>query len=395
MREPKFFMSDPEIPFHVPWVGAEERRAVFSSLKSRWLTGGPRVRDFEKVFAEYVCTKHAVAVNSCTAGLHLAMRALNVGVGDEVLVPDLTFAATANAAIFCGARPVFVDIDEKTFNMSPDDLQNKISSKTKAVIPVHYGGQPCDMKEILQIAEANKLGVVEDCAHSLGAEYDGVKTGNLGLMGCFSFYPTKIITTMEGGMVTTNDDEIAKRLRLLREHGMSRTAIDRESSNTWVYDVVDLGYNYRLTEPQAAMGMVQMKKVEEGIRKRVFAAKFYTSQFSGPCGQGILPPSVAENRTHVFHLYTIRVQKEKAGITRNGLFEKLSKVGIQTSVLYTPLHLMSYYKQFLKKGKSRFPVSERVYDEILSLPIYPTMRKREKSLVTSRVLEFLEPNDLS
>jgi perosamine synthetase len=298
-------MSQPEIPFHVPWVTAEERRAVSSALRSRWLTGGPKVRDFEKAFAQYVGAKHAVALNSCTAGLHLAMRALKVGVGDEVIVPDLTFAATANAPIFCGAKPVFADIDERTFNISSADFQSRISSRTKAVIPVHYGGQPCDMKEILEIAEDKKISVVEDCAHSLGAEYDGTKTGNLGVMGCFSFYPTKIITTMEGGMVTTNDEEIAKKLRLLREHGMSRTAIDRESTATWRYDIVDLGYNYRLTEPQAAMGLVQMKKIEEGIKRRVAISEYYTSEFRRRSIKGIIPPCVAKNRTHVFHLYTI------------------------------------------------------------------------------------------
>jgi perosamine synthetase len=382
-------MSQPEIPFHVPWVTAEERRAVSSALRSRWLTGGPKVRDFEKAFAQYVGAKHAVALNSCTAGLHLAMRALKVGVGDEVIVPDLTFAATANAPIFCGAKPVFADIDERTFNISSADFQSRISSRTKAVIPVHYGGQPCDMKEILEIAEDKKISVVEDCAHSLGAEYDGTKTGNLGVMGCFSFYPTKIITTMEGGMVTTNDEEIAKKLRLLREHGMSRTAIDRESTATWRYDIVDLGYNYRLTEPQAAMGLVQMKKIEEGIKRRVAISEYYTSEFRRRSIKGIIPPCVAKNRTHVFHLYTIRVQQEKSGITRNDIFKRLSEVGIQSSVVYTPLHLMSYYKQFLTKDQKALPVAQKIHDEILSLPIYPTMTKKERSAVTMGVTEAL------
>jgi perosamine synthetase len=382
-------MSHPEIPFHVPWVTAEERRAVSSALRHRWLTGGPQVRDFETTFAQYVGAEHAIAVNSCTAALHLAMRALNIGTGDEVIVPDLTFASTANAPIFCGARPVFADIDEKTFNISTADLQNKISSRTKAVIPVHYGGQPCDMKEILEIAEDNKLSVVEDCAHSLGAEYDGTKTGNLGVIGCFSFYPTKIITTMEGGMVTTSDRELAKKIRLLREHGMNRTAIDREATTTWHYDIVDLGYNYRLTEPQAAMGLAQMTKIEEGIKRRVAISKYYTTKFRRASVKGIIPPYVAKNRTHIFHLYTLRVQKEKSGISRNDLFNSLSKAGIQSSVLYTPLHLMSYYKRFLKKDQLAFPVAQKVYDEILSLPIYPTMTKKEKKAVAARVLESL------
>jgi perosamine synthetase len=382
-------MGHPEIPLHVPWVMAEERRAVSSALRSRWLTGGPKVVDFETSFAQYVGSKHAVATNSCTAALHLAMRVLNVGAGDEVIVPDLTFAATANAPIFCGAKPVFADIDANTFNISTVDLQNKISSRTKAIIPVHYGGQPCDMKEILEIAEDNKLSVVEDCAHSLGAEYNGTKTGNFGVMGCFSFYPTKIITTMEGGMITTNDGGLAKKLRILREHGMSKTALDRESTTTWRYDIVDLGYNYRLTEPQAVMGLVQMKKIEIGIKRRTAISEYYTSKFSRRPSKGIIPPYVAKNRTHVFHLYTIRVEKEECGITRNDLFKKLSEAGIQSSVLYTPLHLMSYYRQFLKKDMSAFPVAQKVYDEILSLPIYPTMTKRERSAVATSVVKSL------
>ena len=231
------------IPFYVPWINREDKNAVYDALKSRWLTGGPQAANFEKKFADYIGTKHAVAVSSCTAALHLAMRVLNIKSGDEVIVPVLTFAATANAPIFCGAKPVFADIDEKTFNLSPKDMMEKITSKTKAVIPVHYGGQPCDMKEILEIAKDHNLYVVEDCAHSLGAEYDRAKTGALGEMGCFSFYPTKIITTLEGGMITTNNKKLAERIRILREHGMSRTALARESNITWYYDVVDLGYN--------------------------------------------------------------------------------------------------------------------------------------------------------
>jgi dTDP-4-amino-4,6-dideoxygalactose transaminase len=312
------------------------------------------------------------------------MRALGLKEGNEVIVPDLTFAATANAPLFCGARPVFADIDERTFNISHEDILNKITSKTKAIIPVHYGGQSCDMKEILEIAEDHKLSVVEDCAHSLGSEYLGRKTGTFGIMGCFSFYPTKIITTIEGGMITTNDKMIARKLRMLREHCMSRTAIDRESRASWHYDVTDLGYNYRLGEIQAALGISQLKRVRQGILKRVRLAHHYKKKLAQYGLQGIIPPYEAQNRSHIFHLFVVRVKKETAGITRDALFEKLSKSGIGLSVHYPPLHKMSFYKQFVN-DKFRFPVAEEICAEIMSLPLYPGMKDEDVDFVLTRI----------
>jgi len=316
------------------------------------------------------------------------MRVLNVKPGDEVIVPDLTFAATANAPLFCGAKPVFTDIDEKTFNISPNAVLEKITPKTKAIIPVHYGGQPCDMKEISEIAEDHKLFVVEDCAHSLGAEYDGRQTGTFGIMGCFSFYPTKIITTLEGGMVTTNDERIDKKLRLLREHSMSRTALERESSTIWSYDIVDLGYNYRLTEPQAALGIAQLKRIDNGIRRRIRAASYYNKQWSNCC-LGIVTPYIAPKRSHIFHLYTIKIQKNPRGIIRDEVFKRLSDSGIQSSVHYTPLHLLSFYKQFLTEISNSFPVAEKIYAEILSLPLYPTIARKQIEFVSTKIKEIL------
>jgi perosamine synthetase len=377
--------SPEEIPFYVPWVTREDRKAFCDALKSRWLTGGPQAAKFEKAFASYVGSKHAVAVSSCTAALHLAMRVLGIGTGDEVIVPVLTFAATANAPVFCGARPVFADIDERTFNISPMDMLERITNKTKAIIPVHFGGQPCDMKELLEIAEDHKLFVVEDCAHSLGAEYEGTKTGNFGAMGCFSFYPTKIITTLEGGMLTTNDEKIDKKLRTLREHGMSKTALERESNTTWHYDVVDLGYNYRLSDPQAVLGMAQLKRIKEGIRRRTRKANHYTAKLN-KCA-GIIPPYKAANRSHIFHLYTMKVQKNKAGITRDEMFTKLQRQGIQTSVHYTPLHRMSFYKQFIIGDPRPFPSADRIYEEILSLPLYPTLTVKNIDSITAKIKE--------
>jgi len=272
---------------------------------------------------------------------------------------------------YSAGKACFADIDEKTYNISPADILERITPRTKAIIPVHYGGQPCDMKEVSEIASDHKLLIVEDCAHSLGAEYCGVQTGNLGTTGCFSFYPTKIITTFEGGMITTNDETIDKRLRLLREHGMNRTAIDRESNNTWYYDVTDIGYNYRLSEPQAALGTSQLGRISEGIKLRVRVANYYTERLSSLANKGVVTPTTSVNRSHVFHLYTIRIKNRGAGITRDFVFKRLLDDGIQSSVLYTPLHKMSFYKQFLNKRKCAFPIAEKLSGEIVSLPIYP------------------------
>jgi len=374
-----------KVPFFIPWITDEDKKAVLEALASRWLTGGPKAKKFEDMFASYVGTKHAVSVNSCTAALHLAMRALNIGPRDEVIVPVLTFAATANAPLFVGAKTVFADVDERTFNVSPKDVQNKITEKTKAIIVVHYGGQPCDMKEIMQIAKHHDLYVVEDCAHSLGAEYMGQKTGSIGTIGCFSFYPTKILTTLEGGIITTSDERIAERVRLLREHGMTKSAFEREKKATWYYDVVDLGYNYRLNEVQAALGISQLKRVEEINKRRIEAAHYYTQKLKEI--NGIIPPYEAKDRTHIYHLYVIKVT-EKYGIDRDELYKRLSAKGIGLSVHYTPLHLLTFYKRKLGYREGDFPIAEKISKEILSLPLFPTISKTQIDYVVKEISEI-------
>ena len=371
------------IPFYIPWITKEDKKAVSEALKSRWLTGGPRAIDFEKMFADYIDVKHAISVSSCTAALHLAMRVLNIRPSDEVIVPVLTFAATANAPIFCGAKPVFADIDERTYNISPEDIVNKITPKTKAIIVVHYAGQPCDMKEIMEIAEDHKLWIVEDCAWSTGAEYLKRKTGSLGVIGCFSFYPTKNMTTFEGGIVTTSDDKKAMKLRLLRGQGMTRTAFDRETEATWYYDVVDLGYNYRLNEVQAAMGISQLSRIEDINRRRIQVAHYYTEKLKKI--DGIVPPYEAEDGTHIYSLYVIRVVEENFGINRDDLFKRISSKGIGLSVHYTPLHLLTFYRKTLHYKLGDFPIAEHAYKEILTLPSFPTMTKKQINCVVSEI----------
>lgn len=378
-----------ELPFFVPWITEEDKEAVLEVLNSRWLTGGPRAKEFEKMFTSYTSSKYSVSVNSCTAALHLAMRVLNIGPGDEVIVPVLTFAATANAPLFVSAKPVFADIDEGTFNISPKEIEQKITEKTKAIIVVHYGGQPCDMKEIMAIAEDHNIKVVEDCAHALDASYQGKNVGTFGAVGCFSFYPTKIITTLEGGMATTQDKEIASEMQILREHGMTRTAFARENEVSWYYDVVDLGYNYRMNEVQAALGISQLKRIDDINEKRKEAAKHYTKGLSEI--EGIITPYEAEDRTHLYHLYAIRVLKEKFGIDRNNLFKNLSASGIGAGVHYTPLHFLTFYKN-LGYGNQSFPVAERVSKEILSLPLFPTISKMQINFVVKEIAKNHKSN---
>jgi dTDP-4-amino-4,6-dideoxygalactose transaminase len=371
------------IPFFDPWINDEDKKAVLDACKSRWLTGGPKAVEFEGLFAKSVGSKYAVSVNSCTAALHLAMRALNIGSGDEVIVPVLTFAATANAPIFCGAKPVFADIDEKTYNISPKSILDKISEKTKAIIVVHYGGQPCDMKEIMEIAEDHKVSVVEDCAHTVGATYSDKKAGSIGTIGCFSFYPTKIITTFEGGMFVTDDEVMAKRAKTWREHGMTKSAVDREKGASWYYDVVDLGYNYRLNDVQAAIGISQLKRLDVINRLRVNAANQYTERLKQIAG--IITPYEAENRAHAYHLYVIRILEKEFGINRNKLFLQLSNKKIGLSVHYTPLHLLTFYKNLLHHKVGDFPVAEKIYPEILSLPIFPTITENQINEVVNQI----------
>lgn len=379
-------MSVDKVPFCEPWITEEDKNAVIGALDSRWLTGGPRSADFERLFAEFVGVKHAIACNSCTAALHVVMRALDIGPSDEVVLPVFTFAATANAPLFVGAKPVLADIDEHNLNLSAADLQKRITAHTKAIIPVHYAGQPCDMKEITEIAKDHNLYIVEDCAHSLGSSYMGRRTGGIGVAGCFSFYPTKGITTLEGGMITTNDDEIARKARLLTSHCMTNTASERETLGRWSYDVIDLGYNYRMTEPQAALGISQLRRVDEMNNKRVIAAHEYDRELEDI--QGVHVNEIGKNRTHVYHLYVVRIVEQQYGMSRDDLFKRLCGRGIGLSVHYTPLHLLSYYRQKLGYSCGAFPVAERAYREVLSLPIFPKITKEQIHFVAESMRGF-------
>ena len=369
-----------KVPYFEPWITPQDRKAVQKALQQRWLTNGPLLKKFEKKVSSFINSKFASGVGSATHALHLSVRSLGIGPGDEVIVPTFTFAATASAVRYCGAKPIFADVDIESFNILPKDITKKITRKTKAIIPVHYGGQSCDMKEILQIAKKHNLYVIEDCAHALGSTYSKKKCGNLGNIGCFSFYPTKVITTGEGGMVTTSDSKLFEKINLLKSQAMSISAKDRELKAKWKYDVVDLGYNYRLDEIRSSLGLSQMARINTINQMRIKIAKHYDKLIKKI--KGISTPKKKDNRNHIYHLYTIKVEKD-FHLSRDNLFSKLHSKGIGTSVQYYPLHKMSYYKK--QNSTKSFPNAELLKDKVLCLPIFPKMTTKQVEYVVSNL----------
>jgi dTDP-4-amino-4,6-dideoxygalactose transaminase len=371
-----------KVPYFEPWITNDDKNNVLKSLENRWLTNGPFLSKFENNFKHYINSKYALGVGSATHALHLAMRALNIGPGDEVIVPTFTFAASANSVLYCGAKVVLVDIDPQTFTISINSIKKHISKKTKAIIPVHYGGQSCDMDELMDLTKSKNLSIVEDCAHALGSKFGKLMCGSIGDIGCFSFYPTKIITTGEGGMVTTNNSGFYKKIINLRSQGMNISPNQREKSVRWKYDIVDLGYNYRLDEIRSSLGVSQLKRIDKINQLRIKIADQYNKLLKNI--NGISLPMIKSNRNHIFHLYSIKIEKEYH-LTRDELFKKLHKKGIGTSVQYYPLHFMSYNKN--KYKVSDFPNANKLKDQVLCLPIYPTMNQKQIEYVTSSIMK--------
>ncbi len=369
-----------KVPFFVPWITHKYKHNVLKSLNQRWLTNGIFLQKFESNFQKYISSTYAIGVGSGAQALHLAVRGLGIGPGDEVIVPSFTFVATANAVTSCGAKPVFADVDLDTFNISIDSIKKLITKKTKAIIPVHYGGQSCDMDKIDSVSKNRNLKIIEDCAHALGSTFKNKKCGNLGNVGCFSFYPTKIITTGEGGMVTCNNPKLFKKIKILKSQAMSISSNEREKLATWKYDVTDLGYNYRLDEIRSSLGFSQLFRVDQINKMRIKLASIYTDSLSKI--KGIETPIIKDNRNHIFHLYSIKITDEFP-LTRDELFQKLTQKGIGTSVQYTPVHLMSYYK---KKNKNKFlKNSEKLMNQVLCLPIFPKMSLKEIQYVIKNI----------
>jgi len=372
------------LPYFQPSIYEAEIDEVVNTLNSGWLTMGPKTAEFEGAIAEYTGAKHAIAVNSCTAALHLSLIALGIGKGDEVITTPFTFAATGNVIIHTGAKPVFVDIDRATYNIDPEKMERAITKRTKAIMPVHYAGQACDMGAIKRIAEKHNLFIIEDAAHAIGAEYEGKKIGTLGDATCFSFYVTKNITTGEGGAITTDNDKLADKLRILRLHGISRDAWKRyTSAGDWYYEIEECGWKYNMTDVQAALGIQQIKRLDEFIAIRREYAQIYTEEL-GKIG-GVITPHEMKNATHVYHLYPILLRS----YDRKKFIEELKERNIGCSVHFIPLHLHPFYRRTFKFKKGDFPNSEWVYEREVSLPLYPKMTKRDLRYVINTVADVI------
>ncbi len=349
-----------------PMIGEEEKRAVLAVLESGMLAQGPRVQAFEEAFARYCGVKYAVATSSGTTALHVALLAHGIGPGDEVITTPFTFIASANSILYVGARPIFVDIDPVTFNIRPDLLEDAITPRTKAIMPVHLFGLPADMDPIMEIAERHGLVVIEDACQAHGAEYDGKRVGSFGT-GCFSFYPTKNITTGEGGMITTNDERIAEKCRIIRQHGMRRR---------YYHD--ELGFNFRMTDVHAAIGLAQLEKLERFNEMRIANARYLSEHL-----RGVGVPTVPERRRHVFHQYTLRVPDGR----RDNVLEGLKERGIGAVVYYpVPVHQQPFYKSM--GYDVVLPEAERASQEVFSLPVHPGLSRADLERIVEAVNEL-------
>lgn len=379
------------IEFAIPTIEKDEIEEVADTLKSGWITMGRKTKIFEEQFASFIGIKHAISVNSATAGLHLALDCCGVKEGDEVILPTMTFVATAEAVEYLNAKPVFVDCDEKTFNLNIDDVKKKITDKTKAVVPVHMAGQPADILDIVKIAKEAQIKVIEDAAHALPSKIDGRIVGGIGDATVFSFYATKTLTTGEGGMITTNDDNIADNMQIKRLHGMNRDAWKRYgNTGSWEYDVTMLGYKYNMTDITASIGIHQLKKVNLFRDKRECIAQRYTDAFSKI--DEIEPPFVADNIQHSWHLYIIKLDIDNLSISRNDFINELRENKINTSVHFKPLHMFSYFKNKYGYKNTDFPNASFLFDRIVSLPIYPSMTEEDINYVIDKVTQIVSGN---
>jgi len=375
------------LPYGLPLLEEEEKREVSDTLNSGWLSTGPRVQEFEKRLAETVGAARAVAVSSCTAALHLSLVALGIEPGDEVITSPLTFCATANTIVHAGARPVFSDIDEETYELDPALLEGAVTKKTRAVVPVHYAGHPCDMDEIMTVAAARNLTVIEDAAHALGAKYKDRMIGTIGDTTCFSFYAIKNITTGEGGAVVTEDGELADRIKSYSLHGIDRDAWKRYSSaGSWYYEVSFPGFKYNMMDLQAALGLHQIRKMQRFQELRQRYARMYDEAFRDV--PYIRTPPNKEYVDHARHLYPIRLDLGQLKIDRARFIEELRSENIGTTVNFIPLHLHPYYRDRFGFKEGDFPVTERVYEGLISLPIYPKMTEQDLADVVAAVLKI-------
>ncbi|HLK37718.1 MAG TPA: UDP-4-amino-4,6-dideoxy-N-acetyl-beta-L-altrosamine transaminase [Polyangiaceae bacterium] len=373
------------LPYGRHSIAEDDIRAVTEALRSDWLTTGPLVERFERAFADQVGALHAVAVSSGTAALHACMFAVGVGEGDEVIVPAMTFAATANAVVYQGGTPVFADVMPSTLLVDPSSVAAKISARTKALAAVDYAGQPCDYEALRGIARDRGVPLVADACHSLGAAYRGRPSGSLADLTVFSFHPVKHITTGEGGMLVTDDAGLAGRARMFRNHGISTDHRQREKAGTWVYEMQELGYNYRLSDIQCALGLSQLRRLPEWVEKRRLLARAYDAALEAV--PGVVPLSSAADVRHAYHLYVVRLAPP---ISRAGVYAAMRRAGFGVNVHYVPVHMHPFYRRALRTGPGMCPVAEAAYEEILSLPMFPGMETGDVERVCAALAAAVE-----
>ncbi len=379
------------LPFGAPCFGDAEIQEVADTIRSGWISTGPKTKKFEEEFATYVQCKYAVALNSCTAGLHLSLIVSGIVPGDEVIVPPLTFGATANVVEHIGARPVFADIDPLTLCIDPKQIERAITPRTKAIIPVHYGGMPCAMNEIRAIADEHNLVVIEDAAHAIGAKYQGKMIGTLSALTNFSFYANKNLSTAEGGMVTTDDAELEAKLRVYHLHGLSRDAWKRYHTKEFsMSEVVVPGYKYNMTDIQASLGIHQLRKQEQFIARREEIAAFYDEAFSECAGLVRTVPRPHDGTSrHVLHLYVLLLDLARLSVNRNRVISALLAENIGVSMHFWPLHMHPYYREKYGYKPDDYPVARRVGESVLSLPLVPQMTKHDAQDVVDAVVKVV------
>lgn len=383
MTKDAFNNSSIKVPFFSPYIDETDKRAVIDSLGSILLTDGPKLIEFERNFSEFTKSKYAVGVSNATSALHLSLKALGIGPGDEVIVPDMTFVATANAVLLTGAIPVIVDVNESDMNISVESTKKNITSRTKAILPVHFAGKVCQITDLKKIARSRGIFLVEDCAHAIGARFDGKHVGTFGDAGCFSFYPTKNITTLEGGMIITNKKNIRNFAISARNHGITKSLSQRyKSKKPWEYDIVEAGYNYRMDEMRSSLGLSQIKKIASLNSARKKAFEYYNEKLGNR--KGIEIPEIGKHGEHSFHLYIIKIKKE-FHVSRDILYMKLLKAGIRTTVHYKPLHMFSLMKK-RSKISDKLSNSKLLYQQVLSLPLYPQISEKQQDFVIENIL---------
>ena len=384
----------PYLPFARPSITDREKQAVMDVLDSGWLTTGARTREFEAQFAAKVGAGHAIALNSATAGLHLALEAIGIGPDDEVIVPTWTFAASAEVVAYLGARPVLVDVDVRTLNLTAETVKPAITPRTRAVMAVHVAGMPVQIDPLASLLDPLGIAIVEDAAHTFPTRVGGPSgryVGTLGRVGVYSFYATKTITTGEGGMLVTDDEAVADRARLMSLHGISRTAWNRyTASGSWFYEIEDVGFKYNMTDLAAALGSVQLDRAEDLLAARCALADRYTGAIRhSPVADLIETPPGATDGSHAWHLYIIRLATDRLRIDRGEVIEALKALGIGTSVHFIPLHLHPYYRDRWGYAPDDLPVAAREYDRVISLPIWPGMTPGDIDRVVDGLVSVL------